>query len=185
MKLSVAMTAMMLMATPAFAQGTDDVPGRMPGPATSDRTPQEKNSTPQDQVTQNKQGATSDRTPSNNQMGGTSDSMPQGASSSSSSSQQSAGGPNTGRPAVLTPEKLRESLEKAGFKQIKILDAAYLVHARNSDGDMIVMTINPPTIAAATTMGGTTGSGSSSDKSSEGMGYNDPNRSNSKQTQDR
>lgn len=90
------------------------------------------------------------------------------------SGQQSAGGPNTGRPAVLTPTKLRGSLEKAGFKDIRILDAAYLVHARNSDGDLIVMTINPPTIAAATSAGGTSSSGSSSDSSSEGMSYNPP-----------
>ena len=174
MKLSVAIAAMMMMATPVYAQGADDIPGRKAGQPTSDRTPQDKTITPLDQTTQTKQGATSDRTPSNNQIGGSTDSMQHGGQSMQQSNQQSAGGPNTGRPAVLTPTKLRDLLEKAGFKDIRILDAAYLVHARNSDGDLIVMTINPPTIAAATGAGGTSSSGSSGDRSSEGMGYNAP-----------
>ncbi|MBY0226903.1 MAG: hypothetical protein K2Q28_13960 [Hyphomicrobium sp.] len=179
MKLSVAVAAMMMMATPVYAQGADDIPGRKAGQPTSDRTPQDKTITPLDQTTQTKQGATSDRTPSNNQMDGASGSSMQhgGQSMQQSSSDQQSGGPNTGRPAVLTPTKLRDSLEKAGFEDIRILDAAYLVHARNSDGDLIVMTINPPTIAAATSAGGTSSSGSSGDSSSEGMGYNAPGSS--------
>ena len=41
-------------------------------------------------------------------------------------------------------EKLRKSLEKAGFRDIEIVDAAYAVHARTQDGSSIVMYVNPP-----------------------------------------
>ena len=174
MKLTIATIAILAMAVPVYAQGADDVPGRKAGQPTSDRTPQQKTTTPLDQTTQTKQGATSDRTPSTNQMGGQSDTRMQ--HSGSSSGQQALGGPNTGRPSVLTPAKLRESLEKAGFKDIQVLDAAYLVHARNSDGDMIVMTINPPTNAAATGVSGTSES-STSGHSPEGRAFNPPSES--------
>jgi hypothetical protein len=179
MKLTIATIAMLAMAVPVYAQGADDVPGRKAGQPTSDRTPQQKTTTPLDQTTQTKQGATSDRTPSNNQMGGQSDMGMQHSGTDAqmgSSGQQAQGGPNTGRPSVLTPAKLRESLEKAGFKDIQVLDAAYLVHARNSDGDLIVMTINPPTIAAATGVSGASES-STGGRSPEGRAFNPPSES--------
>lgn len=159
----------LLAPTPTLSQssGSDPVPGREAGQPTSDRTPQQKTITPLDQTTQTKQGATSDRTPSNNDM---QKSMNRSDTQESSQSSQAQGGPNTGRPSLLTPAKLRESLEKAGFKDIAILDAAYLVHARNSDGDLIVMTINPPTVATTSTLGSSGESSSSS--SQEGRGYN-------------
>jgi mannitol-specific phosphotransferase system IIBC component len=47
--------------------------------------------------------------------------------------------------------KLRQSLEQAGFKDIKVVDAAYLVHARTGDGNLAVMYIDPPQAASGTT----------------------------------
>ena len=41
---------------------------------------------------------------------------------------------------------LRDSLKKAGLQDIMILDSAYLVQAKNSDGDSVVMLINPPAV---------------------------------------
>jgi hypothetical protein len=49
----------------------------------------------------------------------------------------------------MTPATLRDSLKKAGFQDIMILDSAYLVQAKNSDGDSVVMLINPPATMGA------------------------------------
>ncbi len=40
-------------------------------------------------------------------------------------------------------DNMRKSLEQAGFEQIQILDAAYLVHAHTSDGLPVTMWIDP------------------------------------------
>ena len=109
MKLSVAVAAVaaMMMATPVYAQGADDIPGqRRDNPLPIERL-RTRRSRRWDQTTQTKQGATSDRTPSNNQMGGSTDSMQHGGQSMQQSNQQSAGGPNTGDP----PFSLRPSSE--------------------------------------------------------------------------
>lgn len=73
-------------------------------------------------------------------------------------------GEATGRPLAMTQAKLREALQQAGFSEIRILDAAYLVHAKTQDGDVVVLTINPPSMAALSgqTGGATTGSGAGS-----------------------
>jgi hypothetical protein len=42
-------------------------------------------------------------------------------------------------------QKLRESLERAGFTDIQIVDA---IHARTSDGNLVVMYVNPPSVDA-------------------------------------
>ena len=55
-------------------------------------------------------------------------------------------------------DKLRQSLDKAGFEDIEIVDAAYLVHAHDADGRFTVIYIDPPAT--------TTGSGSEAAASS-------------------
>jgi hypothetical protein len=47
--------------------------------------------------------------------------------------------------------KLRQSLEQAGFKDVKIVDAAYMVHARTSDGTFATLYIDPPAAPSGTT----------------------------------
>jgi hypothetical protein len=86
--------------------------------------------------------------------------VPQTSPSSKAESSKAAG-----QPSAAAQAKLRQSLEQAGFKDIKVLDAAYLVHARTGDGDMAVMYIDPPVASSATT--GTSASGS--DKQSMAM----------------
>ncbi|SMF23536.1 hypothetical protein SAMN02982917_1156 [Azospirillum oryzae] len=79
---------------------------------------------------------------------------------------------------AMTQDKLRKQLEQAGFKNVTIIDAAYLVQAQTQDGNQVFMTINPPSqmsgsssssSGSATTGGqsgtsttGNTGSGNSS-----------------------
>jgi hypothetical protein len=65
--------------------------------------------------------------------------------------------------SAMSQQKLRQSLQNAGFKDIKIVDAAYVVHARTQDGNFVVMYIDPPT---SVTGQGTTGSGSIGSSSS-------------------
>lgn len=52
---------------------------------------------------------------------------------------------------AMSQATLKAALEKAGFSDIKVLDASYLVHARTSDGQLVVVTINPPSVMADNT----------------------------------
>lgn len=58
--------------------------------------------------------------------------------------------------SALGQDKLRSALEKAGFKDISVLDAAYLVRAKSSDGTPVTMMIDAPMVG-----GGAQGAGSS------------------------
>jgi hypothetical protein len=60
---------------------------------------------------------------------------------------------------AMSKEKLRKTLEEAGFQQIQIVDATYTVRARTAEGNEVVMFIDPPsTTAGAMGTAGTTGS---------------------------
>lgn len=58
---------------------------------------------------------------------------------------------------AMSQDKLRQQLTKAGFSNVKILDAAYLVQARTEDGNDVRMMINPPA-SGTRTSGATSGS---------------------------
>jgi hypothetical protein len=68
---------------------------------------------------------------------------------------------------AMSQAQLRSSLEKAGYKDIRIVDAAYVVQAVGPNGDQVVMYINPPDVprtasnAGADTTAGQGGSGQS------------------------
>ena len=68
---------------------------------------------------------------------------------------------------AMSQAQLRGSLEKAGYKDIRIVDAAYVVQAVGPTGDQVVMYINPPDVprtasnAGADTTAGQGGSGQS------------------------
>lgn len=57
---------------------------------------------------------------------------------------------------AMTAEKLKTQLSNAGFKEVTVLDAAYLVQAQTEDGNRVLMLINPPANMTDTTA--TTGS---------------------------
>lgn len=50
---------------------------------------------------------------------------------------------------LMTKDKVKQSLQQAGFKDVKVLDESFLVSAQTADGTSVVMVINPPTGSAA------------------------------------
>lgn len=76
-----------------------------------------------------------------------------GAKSGASSTQNSASGSQQDWQA-MSQVQLRGSLEKAGYKNIRIVDAAYVVQAVGPTGDQVVMYINPPDVAATASNAG-------------------------------
>ncbi len=81
---------------------------------------------------------------------------------------------------IVTQQKLKQSLQNAGFTNVQVVDAAYLVKAKTQDGDTVVMMINPPSeiTGAITTspqnnsseQNGLSGQSGSNSNSSHGMG---------------
>jgi hypothetical protein len=47
---------------------------------------------------------------------------------------------------AMSQAQLRSSLEKAGYKNIRVVDAAYVVEAQGPSGEQVVMYINPPDV---------------------------------------
>ncbi len=47
----------------------------------------------------------------------------------------------------MTQHKLRSALKKAGFTHIRVLDAKYLVQAKDNEGNTVFMAINPPSMS--------------------------------------
>ncbi len=63
------------------------------------------------------------------------------------SAQNERGSGHASRSArAMTQQKLRSSLKEAGFTQIRLLDAQYLIQARDDDGNTVFMAINPPSV---------------------------------------
>ena len=76
-----------------------------------------------------------------------------GAKSGASSTQNGASDSQQDWQA-MSQVQLRGSLEKAGYKNIRIVDAAYVVQAVGPTGDQVVMYINPPDVAATASNAG-------------------------------
>jgi hypothetical protein len=68
---------------------------------------------------------------------------------------------------AMSQQQLRRQLEQAGFREVQILDAAYLVQARTQEGNTVFMMINPP--GSGTSASGMS-SGQSSGSSASGSG---------------
>jgi hypothetical protein len=79
-----------------------------------------------------------------------------------------------GQQQAMSQQRLRQQLTQAGFQDVRIVDAAYLVEAKTQDGNTVYLMINPPSTmpSAATSQGSSssTGSSSSSPSSSGGSG---------------
>lgn len=72
-------------------------------------------------------------------------------SQSASARSTASGGETQGMP--MGRDALRSHLEAAGFTNIEIVDAAYLVRARTQDGDQVVMFLDPPRQTASAQTG--------------------------------
>lgn len=74
---------------------------------------------------------------------------------------------------AMTQDKLRKQLEQAGFKNVTVIDAAYLVQAQTQDGNQVLMTVNPPSQMSGSSSSGsggaTTGNSASGNSASGGQ----------------
>ncbi|HEX2528811.1 MAG TPA: hypothetical protein VHL31_21275 [Geminicoccus sp.] len=68
---------------------------------------------------------------------------------------------------AMTQSELRGSLEQAGFTDITVLDATYLVQAKTAKGDEVTMFINPPADMAGENAAGGSQAGSGGDASGQ------------------
>ncbi|MEZ5786028.1 MAG: hypothetical protein R3D62_13975 [Xanthobacteraceae bacterium] len=87
----------------------------------------------------------------------------QAASAPSSQQTQSGQSSQSSAQRHSGQQALKSNLEKAGYKNVTIVDASFLVHAKTADGSVVRMTINPPSMENAAE---TTGSGGASGSSS-------------------
>ena len=55
---------------------------------------------------------------------------------------------SAGQPTVLTVDRLKQDLQKAGFSEVKVLQDAFLIQAKTKDGTPILMTIGPNGMSA-------------------------------------
>lgn len=67
---------------------------------------------------------------------------------------------------AMSRDRLAKSLEQAGFKNVTVVDATYLVQAQSPHGDQVMMLIDPP--AVSTTSGGSSAGGSSNRQPGQG-----------------
>lgn len=95
-----------------------------------------------------------------------------GTAGSASTSSQSTQASSGAMPKAMSQDKVRQVMKDAGFTNVRILDATYLVQASTKDGDQILVVLNPPAIgigtpAAPSSTGGSSGtSGSTTSGSS-------------------
>ena len=66
-----------------------------------------------------------------------------GVSGSSSATNASSDAPPDTRVTLDTQQKLKQSLEKNGFKNVVVVPEAYAIRAQAPDGSRIVMEVSP------------------------------------------
>jgi hypothetical protein len=88
-----------------------------------------------------------------------------GSSSNNASAQQ-------GSVAPRIAQKLHDDLTKAGFSDVHVMPESFLVRAKDSGGNPVMMVVNPDSVTAVTALGGPTGdqSGSSGGSSATTSG---------------
>ena len=92
-----------------------------------------------------------------------------GPSGGSPNSQGNASSANQGR-NVMTVNKVKQDLESAGFTNVQVLADAFVVQAKNKDGNPVVMMIGPSSMTAVETISpkaSTTGSTGSAGSGSQ------------------
>ena len=73
---------------------------------------------------------------------------------------QSPNAMNAGPGGMQVSETLKNDLSKAGFTDIQIMPSSFLVHAKDSQGNPVIMVINPNSVTALTEETQPTGSAS-------------------------
>jgi sporulation protein YlmC with PRC-barrel domain len=62
-----------------------------------------------------------------------------------------------------TPEHVRDLLQKQGFKDIQVVPESFIIHAKDKDGDPVVMSVSPDSITMVKIVGGPGSDGSADD----------------------
>lgn len=70
------------------------------------------------------------------------------------------GQPNDGANAQHTAQRLRQSLLRAGFRDVQIMPQSFLVRAKDQDGHPVIMEVNPDSMTAITDLNTAAGNGS-------------------------
>jgi hypothetical protein len=86
-----------------------------------------------------------------------------------SQQQSPATSPGT-QPSLMTKHSVEQSLQAAGFKDVKILDESFLVHAQSPDGTEVVMVVNPPAQSQSATGQSGRGNGGTASTANSGAG---------------
>jgi uncharacterized protein Smg (DUF494 family) len=60
--------------------------------------------------------------------------------------------------SAKSQQQVQDTLKQAGFQDVRILDAAYIVNAKTKDGEQVTMFIDPPMTAGSSGQGGQSGS---------------------------
>lgn len=84
-------------------------------------------------------------------------------SGTSSESAQTSGQHN-----AALQQKIHQELSQAGFTDIQVAPESFLVHAKDSSGNPVVMAITPNSVTAVTAMSGQPGSASGSQATQNG-----------------
>jgi hypothetical protein len=93
-----------------------------------------------------------------------------GASGSSGGSQGGSSGQQQGgnqQAALVNQKQVRDSLTKAGFQSVQILDATYLARGKTQSGDQITMMIDPSATTGEASSGGSSSQQSGGQKQSQ------------------
>ena len=91
------------------------------------------------------------------------------AGSSQKQGQSSASSQQSPKIQAMSQDRLQKSLEQAGFKNVTVVDATYLVEAQSPHGDRVMMLIDPPPAGMASASGGgSSSSGSSQQQQNQG-----------------
>lgn len=75
-----------------------------------------------------------------------------GAGSSQTNDQLNS--PSAGRMGAALQQKIHHELSQAGFTDIKVMPQSFLVRAKDSSGNPVMMVINPDSVTAVTQMSG-------------------------------
>ncbi len=77
----------------------------------------------------------------------------QGSPAGSMSQESNAGSSNHAK-ALLTINKLKQDLQKAGFSDVRILADSFVVQAKDKDGNPTVMSLSPSGVFAISALSG-------------------------------
>jgi hypothetical protein len=89
-------------------------------------------------------------------------------------SPQGTNAQNTPGGGMRIAQKMRDDLTKAGFTDIHIMPSSFLVRAKDSSGNPVMMVVNPDSITAITEQGGTNAASGSMRPGSTGTQPNAP-----------